>query len=114
MHAPIPLRKIYSDLVVLVCLRSVHKTFGRICTAAGHVGAGAHQRGFAVANAGRRSGLVRLTLPVVLAEVDWIVSLAKLKTHHWGGATLAMVDVLPVCRVKRLVSWFKVLTWLFR
>ena len=26
------------------------------------------QRGFAVANAGRRSGLVRLTLPVVLAR----------------------------------------------
>ena len=51
------------------------------------------QRGFAVANAGRRSGLVRLTLPVVLAEVDWIVSLAKLKTHHWAGATLAMKNL---------------------
>jgi len=51
------------------------------------------QRGFAVANAGRRSGLVRLTLPVVLAEVDWIVSLAKMKTHHWAGATLAMKNL---------------------
>ncbi len=51
------------------------------------------QRGFAVANAGQRSGLLRLTLPVVLAEIDWIVSLAKLKTHHWAGATLAMKNL---------------------
>lgn len=51
------------------------------------------QRGFAVANAGRRSGLLRLTFPVVLAEIDWIVSLAKLKTHHWAGATLAMKNL---------------------
>ncbi|MEO8198139.1 MAG: DUF362 domain-containing protein [Thermoanaerobaculia bacterium] len=51
------------------------------------------QRGFAVANAGQRSGLVRLTLPAVLAEIDWIVSLAKLKTHHWAGATLAMKNL---------------------
>ena len=51
------------------------------------------QRGFAVANAGQRSGLVRLTLPVVLAEIDWIVSLAKLKTHHWAGATLSMKNL---------------------
>ncbi|MEO8275955.1 MAG: DUF362 domain-containing protein [Thermoanaerobaculia bacterium] len=54
------------------------------------------QRGFAVANAGRRSGLVRLTLPVVLSEVDWIVSLAKLKTHHWAGATLAMKNLFGI------------------
>jgi uncharacterized protein (DUF362 family) len=51
------------------------------------------QPGYAVANAGRRSGLVRLTLPGVLTEVDWIVSLAKLKTHHWAGATLAMKNL---------------------
>ena len=30
---------------------------------------------------------------MVLAEVDWIVSLAKLKTHHWAGATLAMKNL---------------------
>jgi uncharacterized protein (DUF362 family) len=51
------------------------------------------QRGFAVANAGQRSGLVRLTFPAVLAEIDWIVSLAKLKTHHWAGATLTMKNL---------------------
>jgi uncharacterized protein (DUF362 family) len=54
------------------------------------------QRGFAVANAGRRSGLLRLTLPAVLSEIDWIVSLAKLKTHHWAGATLAMKNLFGV------------------
>ncbi len=51
------------------------------------------QRGFSVANAGRRSGLLRLTFPVILSEIDWIVSLAKLKTHHWAGATLAMKNL---------------------
>ncbi len=51
------------------------------------------QRGFAVANAGRRSGLLRLTLPGVLAEIDWIVSLAKMKTHHWAGVTLSMKNL---------------------
>jgi uncharacterized protein (DUF362 family) len=51
------------------------------------------QPGFAVANAGGRSGLVRLTLPAVLAEIDWIISLAKLKTHHWAGVTLAMKNL---------------------
>jgi len=54
------------------------------------------QRGFAVANAGKRSGLVRLTLPVVLSEIDWIVSLAKLKTHHWAGATLSMKNLFGI------------------
>ncbi len=54
------------------------------------------QRGFAVANAGQRSGLVRLTLPAILAEVDWIVSLAKMKTHHWTGATLAMKNLFGI------------------
>ena len=51
------------------------------------------QPGFPVANAGGRSGLVRLTLPGLLAEIDWIVSLAKLKTHHWTGATLTMKNL---------------------
>ena len=51
------------------------------------------QRGFAVAQRRSALGLVRLTLPVVLANVDWIVSLAKLKTHHWAGATLAMKNL---------------------
>jgi uncharacterized protein (DUF362 family) len=51
------------------------------------------QPGFAVANAGRRSGLLRLTLPAVLNEIDWVVSIAKLKTHHWAGVTLTMKNL---------------------
>ncbi len=51
------------------------------------------QPGLAVANLGKRSGLLRLTLPALLAEIDWIVSLAKLKTHHWTGVTLSMKNL---------------------
>jgi uncharacterized protein (DUF362 family) len=51
------------------------------------------QPGFAVENAGHRSGLVRLTLPAVLEETDTIVSIAKLKTHHWAGVTLSMKNL---------------------
>ncbi len=51
------------------------------------------QPGFAVENAGRRSGLLRLTLPAILSEIDWIVSIAKLKTHHWAGVTLCMKNL---------------------
>jgi uncharacterized protein (DUF362 family) len=54
------------------------------------------QPGFAVANAGGRSGLVRLTLPAILQEVDGIVSLAKMKTHHWAGVTLSMKNLFGV------------------
>lgn len=51
------------------------------------------QPGFAVANAGKRSGLLRLTLPAILAETDLVVSIAKLKTHHWAGVTLTMKNL---------------------
>ncbi len=54
------------------------------------------QPGFAVANAGKQSGLVRLTLPAILQEVDGIVSLAKLKTHHWAGVTLSMKNLFGI------------------
>ena len=29
-------------------------------------------------------------------EVDWIVSMAKMKTHHWAGATLSMKNLFGV------------------
>jgi uncharacterized protein (DUF362 family) len=54
------------------------------------------EAGLTVANAGGRSGLLRLTLPAALAQVDVIVSLAKLKTHHWAGVTLAMKNLFGV------------------
>jgi uncharacterized protein (DUF362 family) len=46
-----------------------------------------------------RSGLTRLkslTLPASLKEVDWIVSVAKMKTHHWAGVTLSMKNLFGV------------------
>jgi len=49
-----------------------------------------------VANAGGRSGLKELILPRLLDEVDWIVSMAKMKTHHWTGVTLSMKNLFGV------------------
>ena len=47
-------------------------------------------------NLGRQTRLGTLTFPRVTQEVDWIVSLAKMKTHHWVGATLSMKNLFGV------------------
>jgi uncharacterized protein (DUF362 family) len=52
--------------------------------------------GFTVENQGGKSRLKRLTLPETLRQVDWIVSLAKMKTHHWAGVTLSMKNMFGV------------------
>jgi len=52
--------------------------------------------GFTVANAGGYSRLKSLTLPVTLKQADFIVSLAKLKTHHWAGVTLSMKNLFGI------------------
>ncbi|MBW2107315.1 MAG: DUF362 domain-containing protein [Deltaproteobacteria bacterium] len=49
-----------------------------------------------VSNTSRISRLNRLTLPVTLARADWIVSMAKMKTHHWVGVTLSMKNLFGV------------------
>lgn len=49
-------------------------------------------------NAGGRSKLAGFWFPRSVAEADLVVSLAKLKTHHWVGMTAAlknMYGVLP-------------------
>jgi uncharacterized protein (DUF362 family) len=51
------------------------------------------QNGYTVANAGGYSRLKSLTLPVCLKEFDIIVSMAKLKMHHWAGVTLSMKNL---------------------
>ena len=51
---------------------------------------------YAVANAGHYSGLQTLTFPVTLRKADWIVSMPKLKTHHWAGVTLSMKNLFGV------------------
>jgi uncharacterized protein (DUF362 family) len=52
--------------------------------------------GDTVPNLGRQSTLKTLTFPALFREVDWIVSMAKMKTHHWAGATLSMKNLFGV------------------
>jgi uncharacterized protein (DUF362 family) len=52
--------------------------------------------GFELPNAGRQSTMKTLTFPALFQEVDWIVSVAKMKTHHWTGATLSMKNLFGV------------------
>ncbi len=51
---------------------------------------------YTVPNAGRHSPLKTLTFPVALRQADWIVSMPKLKTHHWTGVTLSMKNLFGV------------------
>jgi uncharacterized protein (DUF362 family) len=55
-----------------------------------------YQDGYVLPNAGRYSRLATLTFPVTLKQVDLIVSLAKLKTHHWAGVTLSLKNMFGV------------------
>jgi uncharacterized protein (DUF362 family) len=55
-----------------------------------------HITGYDVPNAGRQSRLRTLTFPGLFQEVDWIVSVAKMKTHHWAGVTLSMKNLFGV------------------
>lgn len=48
---------------------------------------------FVVKNQGAHSGFSHLVLPLTLLKTDVIVSMAKMKTHHWVGATLSMKNL---------------------
>ena len=48
---------------------------------------------FSVPNSGGWSRLKELILPQTLREVDWVVSMPKMKTHHWAGVTLSMKNM---------------------
>ena len=50
----------------------------------------------AVPNAGGRTYLRSFFLPEALNRADWIVSMPKLKTHHWAGVTLSMKNLFGV------------------
>jgi uncharacterized protein (DUF362 family) len=52
--------------------------------------------GYTVPNAGRFTDLTTLTFPDMLKRVDWIVSMPKMKTHHWAGVTLSMKNMFGV------------------
>jgi uncharacterized protein (DUF362 family) len=49
-----------------------------------------------IKNLGARSKLGDLILPKALVSADLVVSLAKMKTHHWAGITLAMKNLFGV------------------
>ncbi len=55
-----------------------------------------HDRVFSAKNRGRHMQDRTLYLPATLQQVDWIVSLPKMKTHHWAGATLSMKNLFGV------------------
>ncbi len=55
-----------------------------------------YEPGYAVKNLGGKTRFSTLTLPAALAQVDWVVSLAKMKTHHWTGVTLSMKNLFGV------------------
>jgi len=52
--------------------------------------------GYDLPNVGRQSRLNTLTFPRLFQEVDLIVSMAKMKTHHWAGVTLSMKNLFGV------------------
>lgn len=49
-----------------------------------------------VANAGKWTNLPTLYLPRTVLGADWVVSLPKLKTHHWAGITCSMKNLFGV------------------
>ena len=55
-----------------------------------------HDDVFATANRSGLTHLPQLFLPQTLRRADFIVSLPKLKTHHWAGVTLSMKNLFGV------------------
>jgi uncharacterized protein (DUF362 family) len=49
-----------------------------------------------VKNSGRISKLDELILPREVLRADFIVSMAKMKTHHWAGVTLSMKNLFGI------------------
>lgn len=47
-------------------------------------------------NRGRVSPLKGIYLPQSVLEADWVVSLPKMKTHHWVGVTCSMKNLYGV------------------
>ena len=57
------------------------------------------------------TGLGELWLPTLVADADIVVSMPKLKTHHWGGVTLSLKNCFGTVP-GRIYGWPKnVLHW---
>jgi uncharacterized protein (DUF362 family) len=52
-----------------------------------------HDESVKRANLGRLTGLDHLFLASTIASADVVISLPKLKTHHWAGATLSLKNL---------------------
>lgn len=46
-----------------------------------------------VPNRGDATKLELLALPEAVLDADWVVSVAKMKTHHWAGVTLSLKNL---------------------
>lgn len=55
-----------------------------------------HDEPVKVTNVGRTTGLEFLYLSKTIAEADVFVTLPKLKTHHWAGATLSLKNLFGI------------------
>jgi len=55
-----------------------------------------HDEFAAVDNVGGWTSLESLHLPKAVLDADWVVSIPKLKTHHWVGVTCAMKNLFGV------------------
>lgn len=55
-----------------------------------------YDTGCAVPNLGRYTRIATFIFPASVLETDWVVSLAKMKTHHWAGVTLSMKNLFGV------------------
>jgi uncharacterized protein (DUF362 family) len=49
-----------------------------------------------VANVGGRTNLRSFIFPATLKQADWIISMPKLKTHHWAGVTASMKNFFGI------------------
>jgi uncharacterized protein (DUF362 family) len=47
-------------------------------------------------NVGLATSLRSFVFPSTLKQADWIVSMPKLKTHHWAGATMSMKNLFGI------------------
>jgi len=54
------------------------------------------QAGWILPNRGAWTEIPAFHFPAILNQVDLIVSLAKMKTHHWAGVTLSMKNLFGV------------------
>jgi uncharacterized protein (DUF362 family) len=51
---------------------------------------------YSLPNQGSKTNFKKLFFPKTLQDVDWVVSIAKMKTHHWAGVTLSMKNLFGV------------------